>query len=116
MAPTTKQVTVGDWPRLTRFYGITPMELARLPRWLLRLYAEQMEEILAGEMLAGLTVSSFPYMDESARDRTERQLRRSAGLDVAAVQQVDPLSEEGTAALAGLGIKVVVDSSGSSDA
>ena len=104
MARTTR-VAVGDWPRLTRFYGLSPFELARMPRWLTEFYAKCLPSIQAEEMLLSFTVSDFPHSKESDRARIRRMLQREADSEPQA-PKIDISTEGGRAALAGMGIGI----------
>ena len=66
------------YPKLTRFYGIGPSELAHTPRWLVRLYAEMMDGIEAEEQLAAITAASSPYMEKADGEAMMNDLRSSA--------------------------------------
>ncbi len=113
MAPKPR-VSVGDWPRLTRYYGISPFELVRMPRWLTQLYADKLSELEAEEAIRASTISTLPHMGSSDRDRILRSWRDRAGVPEV-VETVDVDTEGGKAVLAGLGIGLVVDSTGSDD-
>ena len=105
-----KRVGVGEWPRLTRFYGISPGEIMKTPNWLLRVYAEQLCELAAEEALLAVSVSTYPHATDASRDRMYRRLVAEAGIEER-VQQVNPTTRAGKAALAGLGIGIRIDSS-----
>ena len=109
------RVSVGDWPRLTRFYGISPAELVRMPRWLTQLYSDRLSELEAEEAMRASTVSMLPHVEQSDRDRVTRALQRSANIPESPAATVDPYSDEGKGVLAGMGIGVVIDSPGSDD-
>lgn len=94
------------WPRLSRFYGISPFELQNLPRPLLEIYTEEMASIRAEEQLERIQAADQPHVIERHRERIHRQLMRLAGIE-APSEEVDPLKDAGVGALAGLGIKVV---------
>ena len=103
--PKSSRVAVGDWPRLTRFYGLSPHELVRLPRWLTEYYAECLPGLEAEEMLSAFTVSDFPHAKESDRDRIRRSLRREAAIEVS-TSVLDVSTEAGRVVLAGMGIGI----------
>ena len=46
------------WPALTRFYALSPLELAALPRTILRAYAREMGRIRSEEQLLALEASA----------------------------------------------------------
>ncbi len=68
MARALSRVSVGDWPRLTRFYGIGPEELVRLPGIIIKTYAEQLPFLEGEEMLRDLIVADYPHVAQ--KDRT----------------------------------------------
>ena len=100
---------------MTRFYGLPPMTLATMPQWLLHIYAEQIREIESEEMLERITAATFPHADEAARGRVWRQLSAYAGYEEPK-QALDPATQGGQTALAGLGIGLHIDSSQETDA
>ena len=102
---TTSRVAVGDWPRLSRFYGLSPFELARLPRWLTEFYAECLPALQAEETLLAIMVSDHPHATEADRNKIHRILQRDADTEVE-VPSIDPSTEAGQFALAGMGIAV----------
>ena len=103
------RISLGDWPRLTRFYGITPLELQKLPPAIIELYAVQLTSLRAQEILEAMLVADMPYADQSDRKRMRRLYLRELAIDEPA-PQIDVRSEAGQAAAAGLGIGVTVES------
>ena len=106
MLPLTDTL-VSHWPHLTYHYGISPVELARLPRWLVRLYVETLPELLAQRQLHALESAAFPHLTDKAREKTldywqERAYRSETQ------RQPAPLVER-AAALAGMGIGFVME-------
>lgn len=93
------------WPRLTRFYGISPSEIAQTPRAILELYLEQMPSIQAQEQLKQIQAASMPHATEQAARRIHRMLVRMAETDDAEV--VNPQRSDHVQGLAKIGIKVV---------
>ena len=104
------RVGIGDFPRLTRFYGIDPVTLLRTPQWLLAVYADQLRELQAEEALDAITAATYPHAPKVDRDRIWRNLAAKAGYEEPK-QRLDPGSQAGKAALAGLGIGLHIDSS-----
>jgi hypothetical protein len=104
MTPPTR-VSLGDWPRLTRFYGIGPLELAVTPYNILRVYADQVEALQAEEQMERILASDMPHTEESDRRSVIRDLRRAAGVEEH-VEKIDPESEAGVRQAAALGIKI----------
>lgn len=99
---------IDHWPRLTRFYGITPLELQKLPPAVVDIYVEQMGQLRANEQLAAIQACSFPYFKERTQESVFSRLRWLLGMEED-VQKIDVASEEGKVMLGGLGIKVVTD-------
>lgn len=105
---TQRQEIEETWPLLTFYYGITPDELARLPRWLRSTYMKRLPALLATEELKGLQSSMFPQLDQSTRRRVlnslERQARRG---EPEQPRPQTPQQFEQTAAALGIPIKFV---------
>lgn len=92
------------WPRLTRFYGISPSEIARTPRVILELYAEQIPRLQAQEQLMAVQAACMPHATEQAARRVHKMLARMAETTEDAV---DPRRADHVQGLASIGIKVV---------
>lgn len=105
---TTSRVDTSDWPLLTRFYGISPSELEKLPRALLAVYRKAVPELMAQEMLCAMRVADFPYMEQADRETLHRDLLDSAGVETDDSRPITPGSTADITALAGLGIAVVM--------
>lgn len=102
-----QRVSLWDWPRLTRFYGIPPKDLARMPYALLEIYAEALIELSAEEAMEALTFADYPYLEKSSRERIRRAYMRTMG-DAAEPEEkgIDIKTEHGKATAARFGIKV----------
>jgi hypothetical protein len=70
------RASLRDWPRLTRFYGIGPSELASLPHAVITMYAEQLPSIQAEETELAIMVSDMPHAEEKDRKSVFRRLGR----------------------------------------
>lgn len=103
----TLRISVWDFPRLTKFYGIGPIELASVPYNILRIYAEEMPVLAAEELQGRILASDMPYADKEDRRRVFDSLRRLSAEEVQA-EAVDVRTEEGQAKAASFGIKVEV--------
>jgi hypothetical protein len=116
VAPSPPRVKVEDWPRLTRFYGISPAELLRTPHAILEVYAAQLMELQAEETLMAMVVSDMPYMSDSDRKKARRPLARVVG-GGEQVQKIDHTTEGGraTAAQLGIGVRGAIESTEESD-
>lgn len=95
------------WPRLTRFYGLAPSTLARMPRCLTAIYIDMLPVLQAEEQLSAIQAADHPHLEARDRDRVHRQLSRLAELEPP-VEEVAPLKQGGIEALGALGIKVVM--------
>ena len=106
----SSRVALGDWPRLTRFYGLSPFELARMPNWLTRLYAKKLPGLEAEELLSLYIAPVLPHVRVRDRDRMLRRIQERAGFEEV-VETIDSQTEEGKVVLAGMGIGVVLEDS-----
>ena len=70
------RTSLRDWPRLTRFYGIGPSELASLPHAVITMYAEQLATIEAEEIELAIMVSDMPHAEEKDRKSVFRRISR----------------------------------------
>lgn len=93
------------WPRLTRGYGLMPSEIARMPRWLLDVYLEELTRLEAREALEQVAVHAVPSMRKGDRERFMASLRKQAQVERRV--EVAQSLEEYEANLAGMGIAVV---------
>lgn len=103
----TTTIDLSDWPLLTRFYGLTPFELARIPRAVLDLYRKQIPEIVANETLIAMQVADFPHLEQSSRHEIHEKLLKGTGVDPTPV--FDPRQPKDHVALGGMGIPVVIE-------
>lgn len=87
------------WPQLTRFYGIPPSELARMPRVVIIKYIEQMGPISSSEQLDALEASVYPHVKQAdARRISRRRVREARKLGRGRRRQTAaPAKKEGTA-------------------
>ncbi len=86
------------YPLLTRFYGISPRELATWPRQFIQSYAEAVPHLIAREQLLALEVAIFPYMKrEAARQTVQNYKRRGLGSDDAPITDVSAVASLGIA-------------------
>lgn len=84
----------GHWPALSRFYGFSLVELARMPRAFMRLYYDQMAPLRAQEQLAAIQVASYPHLDKDyKRNEMTRKLEEIANRLVS-VEPPKPESDE----------------------
>jgi hypothetical protein len=97
-----RRVSVEDWPRLTRFYGIPPSELAKMPNALLRIYAEELLVLHSEETLLGFVTADMPYSSPQTRSKTTRDYTR--WLPHPEPEKLDVNTADGAAIIAGLGI------------
>jgi hypothetical protein len=102
----TATIDVSDWPLLTRFYGLTPRELARTPRVLLDLYRKAIPEIVAEETMIAMQIADFPHLEQSARREIHDKLLSGTGIDPTPV--FNPQQPKDHIALGDMGIPVVM--------
>lgn len=102
-----RAVPIEDYPRLTRFYGIPPKDLARMPRKLLLIYAEQLIVLEAEEAILDCLIADWPHQDNSMRQKIRRNFERHANVEDE-TPKVDLDSEAGRQTVAGLGIGIKV--------
>lgn len=98
------RVSLRDWPRITRFYGIGPEILARMPNNLIEMYAEQLIELSAEEALLGFLTSDMPHL--SATDRRSTVRRFEKYIPEEEPEQADLTTAGGRAQAARLGIVI----------
>jgi hypothetical protein len=104
----TKLPYGGDWPRLTRFYGLSFSELSRMPRWAIRFYLTEIPSLAAEEQLARADAAAYPHFEEESAAEFRRGLYVLAGIEEASIA-VDPQTMETKRALEKIGIKVVIE-------
>lgn len=102
----TKRPDIAEWPRLTFYYGFKPAELARMPRWLVRLYAEKLEVLLAERMLDLMGAAAYPHLEDAEEFRAKVVSIARGGVEdgVAAMSL-----EQAAPQLAAMGIQVVME-------
>ena len=103
---------VEDWPRLTRFYGLSFTELTTMPRWAREQYIEQLPAIAAEEQLDRLQAADFPHAEESARKKLHRNLVRAVENQRSEAPAAAPMQRDvgkDKRLLGGMGIKVVLE-------
>jgi hypothetical protein len=96
------------WPELTRFYGVTPNELATLPKWIRFAYIKSLPKLHAREQLDRVIAAGMPHMDKAARKSLIRDLFRQAEF-----RQAEPQKATSHESIEAFGIPVtVVDKDG----
>jgi hypothetical protein len=95
------------WPRLSRFYGLTPSELELMPRSLTRVYAEELPFLLAEEHLLRLEASAYPHMEEDDQKQTVKRWQKRLERGDESVEAPPPGELPARESLAGIGIKLV---------
>lgn len=106
-----RRVSLLDFPRLTRFYGVSPRELARTPHNILAVYAEQLPELQAEEALFAFTASDMPHLKPADRRSVYRSFERHVPKPEPV--KVDVRSEEGAALVTQkFGIKIDIPQTG----
>ncbi len=102
----TKRVPIRDYPRLTRFYGLGPQELASTPQNILWIYADALPRLEAEEQLSHIQASVFPHTEPDAAKHLHEALVVLAGWALPEPRKIDVSTQEGKEVLAGLGIGV----------
>jgi hypothetical protein len=92
------------YPELTRFYGLTPAELAATPQNILKIYIKKLPILKAREQLDAIGAATFINLPKDARTRVLRALERAADVERAPIK---PTSHEGLTAALGIGVHVV---------
>jgi hypothetical protein len=110
----TSDPQINQWPRLTRFYGIGPAELAVLERWAINLYLEMLPPLQAEEQMLAMQVADFPQTEDRERKKAWRRLQRmvedtSDTPAAPAAPTVDVASQKDVADLSAIGIKIVLE-------
>ena len=103
----SQRISPLDWPRLTRFYGISPAELYRTPNVLLQVYLDALPVLQAEETMVAFLTADLPYMKDADRKKAKRLLSR--WLPDEPEQKIDPDTDAGVATAARLGIGIKID-------
>ena len=93
------------WPTLSYHYGLSWLDLAEMPRWLVRVYADELRDLLASDQLRLLEASAYPHLKRAAQQRISG--RWLSALRTADVQARPADRDEWEAQVAGAGIRVV---------
>jgi hypothetical protein len=110
MAGSSEHHRFETYPDLTRFYGLTPEQIAEMPRPLRLVYERAMKRIVATEQARMLDVITFPHQKQQARQKFARQLERKINGGRTSNQQVPTSGKEMKQTAAGIGIKVMTSS------
>ena len=102
------------WPVLTRFYGLSPLELATLPRTILRAYAREMGRIRSEEQLLALEASAYPHLKKADARSLARRHERAARRGFATSARIAGSEKEmvGMAAAAGIAVEFAEEAEG----
>lgn len=102
-----------QWPLLTHFYGISPLELAELPKNITLAYLKAMPRLQAMQQQADIEAAAYPHLERSAQKQISRRLSRMTrrGLPKTEEAQAPKSLEETkkTAAAIGFGVVEVKD-------
>lgn len=66
------------WPRLTFYYGISPVELATWPRWLVHLYADRLDRFIAEGQLGAIEATQAVWMEANDQRSVVRYYQKQA--------------------------------------
>jgi hypothetical protein len=109
---TTSDPEVNDFPRLTRFYGLSFLDLCSMPRWARLLYVDALPALEAEEQLAAMQAAEYPHVDEKSRKKIHRavvgRIEGSPGAPAAPSAPPIDVRTDGNK-LAGIGIALVVE-------
>lgn len=87
---------------LSRFYGLSFSELARMPRVFVQMYVDALPRIRALEQMYALDVSTFAHMKENAQKRVIADINKDLNKGVQRERpKPEPVSREQFGALAG---------------
>lgn len=103
----------GAYPALSFHYGLSFVELAKMPRAIMRIYIDALPELIATQQLRLIEAISYPHLSEdSDRDAIVRRLRRHMGEDGPAVPTPQTMNEAKNLAMAAGISFTVVDKEG----
>lgn len=95
------------WPRLTRFYGLTPDLLYTLPHNVRQVYIDALPELEAQEQMNFIEAVTYPHMKKADQSRVSRRLNRMANRPEAEPVKAKTM-DEAAQVLSGMGIGVEV--------
>ena len=99
-----------SWPALSYHFGLSWDEIRRMPRWLRRIYTEELPRLRAQQMSEAIDAACFPNMEGGAQRRVLRRISRALG-----EEPHKPETETGAkeaAASIGIGTKFVPGADG----
>ena len=105
-----RHTLIGTFPRLTRFYGISPLELADTPNWVLQLYVDCISELEAEERILAMQVSDWSHLSEKDRRSIRSRLIERLNTEPVAPPTMNVTEHASKRDLAAIGIKVVIES------
>ena len=94
------------WPRLTRFYGLTPRDLYTLPHNVRQVYIDALPQLEAQEQMNLIEAVTYPHMKKPDQSRLSRRLNRLAKLEHEPMKA--STMQEASEVLGGMGIAVEV--------
>lgn len=110
---TDPQARFRHWPDLTRWYGLSFVELSAMPNWARELYEESLPRIKAEELGRMIDASAFPQMQKKAQEKLIRRLNRDLNQGKKEEAETITDGEEYTKRVLGAGIGITaVDSEG----
>lgn len=109
------RVSIRDWPRLTRFYGISPAELQDLPHALITMYADSLPQLHSEEILERMLVADMPWAEKGDRNRIRNSYLRELSDEDTAPEKIDVHTEGGVQQAATFGIRVELPETPSTD-
>jgi hypothetical protein len=95
---------VAQWPALTFHYGLSPIEIMRMPGWLRREYVEALPKLLAQKRLYAIEAATSVWMKPDVFNALVAQLTETLDLPE---DQMSPDQHLAIVAASGIGVKVV---------
>lgn len=68
-----------SWPALSYHYKMGWEEILRMPRWLRRIYIEELPRLQAESLSSAIDAAAFPHMKKQAQQRVQRRINRQVG-------------------------------------
>lgn len=93
------------WADLSYHYGWSPKTISETPRWLRKIYLEELPRLRAQDKAAMIDAASFPHLDKSDQKKISRRIERATSQR--AERPADKKATKQRAAAAGIGIKFV---------
>jgi hypothetical protein len=100
-----------SWPALSWYYTLGWDEIRRMPRWLRRIYVEELPKLKAEAKSEAIDVSTFPHMKRQSQERITRRINRLIGPKPKSLSKASPAE----ASALPIGVKFVPNPEGGDD-